>query len=526
MKTLFTILAIGKTYAIYSIQLINDILTKTNHDVFISTDCPEYFSLNERVIIKHIDLDKDKNKKNNSFNYNLKYYCFENLPEKYDIIIYLDCDTKLTLWNDINFENYINFQWDRGYNFIGTRINANLNYHLFNHEKTGIDLFSHKIEAYEIKSDTINKNWLDAGMPSEHYFIMKYNKEQMDIFCKTWKNFNKIMQDKNNETTWGDAFEIGISAREAGYVLSSANCAGIDNSFEIEFNGNKKMCVKLSCNWCNSDELKNRLLSQFDVKKTSLKFVDKDYHMIVYFNYINETPELNKSAIIFPQEPTWSGNHQKTFNGIPNLTIYGYDINKYTFDCKFKESPAYMFYGGRGEKEWTHELNMMNFDKTKAICSTVSIVGLNYESYAEGCLYPMRIQLIQSLLHLPFIDFYGGWVKQEIDNKLDIIKPYKFCLTIENSNENNYVSEKFYDCILTNTIPIYFGCKNIKNLWPENGYILLENISTSYVSEQLTYIYENYDEIYNNLIPELLKMKERYFQEFNLLKIIEKEIYV
>ena len=34
-------------------------------------------------------------------------------------------------------------------------------------------------------------------------------------------------------------------------------------------------------------------------------------------------------------------------------------------------------------------------------------------------------------------------------------------------------------------------CKNIKNVWPENGYILLENITQFYVLDQLNYIYES-----------------------------------
>ena len=429
------------------------------------------------------------------------------------------------MWNNKAFEQHINYIWGNGYNFIGTRLNATLNYHLFNYEKNGCDMMAHKITAYGLNSKTIDKTWLNAPMPSEHYFIMKYDKEKIDTFCKTWKNFNIIMQDSCNENTWADAFEIGISAKEAGYVMSNANSNGIPNCIKLRFNGNKIIRVKLLCNWTSSIKLTQRLLSQFDCdKKTNFHFVDKDYHIIVYFNYITEIPEPNSYALLFPQEPTWSGNHQKIFEGIKNLTVYGYDINNYTFDCDFKESPAYMFYGGRGEPEWSYEIKNTDFYKTKSICSTVSNVGLNQESYIEGCLYPQRIHLIQSLLHLHFIDFYGGWVKQEINNKLDIIKPYKFCLTIENSNEKNYISEKFYDCILTNTIPIYFGCKNIKNVWPENGYILLENITQFYVLDQLNYIYENQDEIYNKLLPELLKIKNRYFNEFNIIKIIERTV--
>ena len=92
-------------------------------------------------------------------------------------------------------------------------------------------------------------------------------------------------------------------------------------------------------------------------------------------------------------------------------------------------------------------------------------------------------------------------------------------ICIENTNEKNYISEKFYDCILTNTIPIYFGCKNVEEIWPENGYINIEDINNiDSIVSQLKLINDNVDLYYNNMFPELLKMKKRYFSEFNLLK--------
>jgi hypothetical protein len=79
---------------------------------------------------------------------------------------------------------------------------------------------------------------------------------------------------------------------------------------------------------------------------------------------------------------------------------------------------------------------------------------------------------------------------------------------------------------LTNTIPIYFGCSNIKDYWPENNFILLDNITDhQYVTDKLQWINENCDELYDKMLPNILKMKDRYFEEFNLLKKIKKEIY-
>jgi len=291
--------------------------------------------------------------------------------------------------------------------------------------------------------------------------------------------------------------------------------------------------IKLSSNWASSQDLTSRLVSQFATSTSDLtvEFVyDDSYDLIVYFNHVTEYPLTD--SILLPQEPSWSGNHQKTFSGYKNMTVYGYDKNLYTLDCNFVEYVALMFYGGRGPSSegwnnWSYN-NLKNkvFEKSLNICSTVSNLGLNWKEFPDSCLYKQRNTLIQNLTSTSFIDFYGGWegaknLKGTANKKYDILSNYKFCLTIENSNEKNYVSEKFYDCILTNTIPIYYGCKNIKDLWPENGYFLLDNIENEFdVKKLITYINDNSESIYNEMLPELLKMKERYFNQFNPLKKI------
>lgn len=299
--------------------------------------------------------------------------------------------------------------------------------------------------------------------------------------------------------------------------------------------------IKVTCNWSSNQEIKKRLIDQFgnDEILSTVDIVSDgdDYDVLIAFGYITETPINNKPIFVFPQEPTWSGGHQKYFNDINNIKVFGFDVNNYSPTNVIIDSIAYMFYGGRGPWEegdefWNYN-NIINLDvnKTKGICSFVSNRGLNEESFPEKCLYKQRTDLVSlNYNKLSFIDFYG-WgnyenLKPHVGKKWDSLKDYKFCLSIENSNERNYISEKFYDCILSNTIPIYYGCLNIKEYWPETGYILLDNITDyEYLNDKLNWINDNKDEIYNQMLPDLLKMKERYFDEFNIIKKIKNEYY-
>ena len=297
--------------------------------------------------------------------------------------------------------------------------------------------------------------------------------------------------------------------------------------------------IKTTCNWSSSQEVIQRLVTQFKLSDSHIKDIafvaDGDYDINLVFGYITESLN-NKPTLLFPQEPSWSGSHPKMFNGINNIKVFGFDRFNYSPQDVAIETVAHMFYGGRGPWEegfdfWNYN-NLINshFPKTKDFCSFVSNRGLGEQSYPEHCLYGDRVALVQNLSHkLPFVDFYG-W--GEIDNlkpfartKYDAIKDYKFCLTIENSRENYYISEKFYDCILTNTIPIYYGCKNIKDYWPESCYFILDSITDhNYVLETLTWIYNNRDKLYKQLLPSIIKMKTKYFNDFNLITKILKEI--
>ena len=55
----------------------------------------------------------------------------------------------------------------------------------------------------------------------------------------------------------------------------------------------------------------------------------------------------------------------------------------------------------------------------------------------------------------------------EIENKYDILNQYKYCLIIENSILSNLVTEKLFDSIQANCIPIYFGANRVRYLFSD-----------------------------------------------------------
>lgn len=281
--------------------------------------------------------------------------------------------------------------------------------------------------------------------------------------------------------------------------------------------------IKISANYDTSKNLTDRLISQFktpDINLDNIQFVyDESYDIIVFFNHVTEIVPLNKKGYIFPHEPSWSGSHQKY--GIPeNVIMFGFTDNIYSNNNKI--SIAHTFYGGRGP--WVDSLdfwcysNLENLITSKNKNISSSITELK-EDYGSTCLYPIRYKINKMISTLNFIDYYGGGDCSP--KRKDSLINYRFNIAIENEYQDNWITEKFYDSILTDTIPIYYGCKNIKEIYPEDGYIIINDINNlDEIKDLLIYVDKNSEKIYKEKIENVKKIKQKYFKENNLLKKI------
>jgi len=60
-------------------------------------------------------------------------------------------------------------------------------------------------------------------------------------------------------------------------------------------------------------------------------------------------------------------------------------------------------------------------------------------------------------------------------SKFPLFETFQFSIAIENSRQKNYFTEKLCDCLVTKTIPIYFGCPNIHEYFDTTGWIILDS---------------------------------------------------
>ena len=71
------------------------------------------------------------------------------------------------------------------------------------------------------------------------------------------------------------------------------------------------------------------------------------------------------------------------------------------------------------------------------------------------------------------VDVFGRGVRDFAD-KWDVIAPYKYHLAIENSSYPDYWTEKLADAFLGGAYPIYFGCPNVYDYFPEDALTVID----------------------------------------------------
>ena len=94
--------------------------------------------------------------------------------------------------------------------------------------------------------------------------------------------------------------------------------------------------------------------------------------------------------------------------------------------------------------------------------------------------------------------YYPSW----LETKIELFTDSSHHITIENSQNKNYFTEKLIDCFMSYTIPIYWGCPNISDYFNPDGIIffenedklddILNNLSETDYSSRIKAIEENY----------------------------------
>jgi hypothetical protein len=241
----------SEIYTTFAKRLVDDVINKTPYDIMVSTNRPELFDSvqkSERIIINGCEMGNHKTHVA-VFNQLLKFYAIKNIDSKYDWVLYLDCDAGFTSNVDVSvIEEYIDNIELEGFDMSATRTNATYEYAEQEFlETTDFDawpkpLFNNKFRFYGIHPE-----WKGAKLPSEHILLLKNNDKlskmatHFEDFCTQFET-----QQPDNVITYDmEAFEIGVSAHLAGYIVRDMSWGQQNEIFKVGFNANNWEKVKI-----------------------------------------------------------------------------------------------------------------------------------------------------------------------------------------------------------------------------------------------------------------------------------------
>lgn len=163
------------------------------------------------------------------------------------------------------------------------------------------------------------------------------------------------------------------------------------------------------------------------------------------------------------------------------------------------------------------------YDELKKINSveknkTLSIIVSN-KNFTKG--HRKRLDFLKKLKESfgNNIDIFGiGF--NEINDKWDAIAPYKYHICIENSSLENYWTEKLSDAFLGMSYPIYYGCTNIHDYFPNNSLSTIDISNPEEAIEKIKSIIEI--EVYEKSKFSIQKARNLILEEYQLFPMLTK----
>lgn len=132
-----------------------------------------------------------------------------------------------------------------------------------------------------------------------------------------------------------------------------------------------------------------------------------------------------------------------------------------------------------------------------------------FKQMTNGHVMRQKLHYKQEQIVVPrdfYISRHGG-VENAFNNRVlgDSKNPLfesQFHVCIENSTQKNFFTEKLVDCLITKTVPIYWGCENIDIFFNTKGFLVVNdlkgiidacnNLTPNTYNSMLEYVEENY----------------------------------
>jgi hypothetical protein len=303
----------------------------------------------------------------------------------------------------------------------------------------------------------------------------------------------------------------------------------------------EKIKLKFSSFWDSAEANNTRVEYNWGTLPPCFELTaGNDYDFLIVLNHSHEMcSSPREKNIAVTMEPTWSVNSLENLNDYckyiitSDKKIKGENV-RYTHSFLFthdsrNNSDTQNLYGPTVEEYLSDDCFPEGVDSPE-YPKKMSYMVANHGALAgapqrPASTYFIRESLLAKILDSDLdIDIYGkGWsindsrYKGAPPLKRDALKNYKYSICIENSCEDLYISEKFFDAFLNNCVPVYYGCKTVKSAYNENAFITFDAASENAIKILKDII----EQPISHRLSAIKECKNDYFTKYNLLKYLE-----
>ena len=224
-----------------------------------------------------------------------------------------------------------------------------------------------------------------------------------------------------------------------------------------------KTSLKILCNFDTTSGIHEKWSKMLGSNHPFVLTEDRpDYWVIINKPPENAVFDKDRTIVMGMEPDTFSGGRWQWF-GEKSDYLFFLDEN-YINNCEWWLKNTY-----------DQLISEPEVEKTKDISAVVS----SQYSYPG---HKLRIDFLKELEKEVDIDIFGWDNAQGLKNhrgplpngKDDGLRPYRYTFAAENSQRENYVTEKLYDAILSECLCFYWGCPNVLEHFPKECLISLD----------------------------------------------------
>jgi len=275
-------------------------------------------------------------------------------------------------------------------------------------------------------------------------------------------------------------------------IYEGFNVESCSNSIVNKIDFERKVRVKMLCNWCSSETLCRRwsnmceepLLFRWKNIEITWENENIDYYVIINKAQDGEYYEPCKT-IVFQMEP-WISDHSKPW-GVKSWGEWAVPDEKKFLAVRGRHNDCWN--NAFWELEMTLNeilsLDVSKIDKKNVLSTMCSskyfdeghILRIDFLKYVEKRMKEFekpdfKLDIYNWDNNHHFENYRGGL--DHYVNKSKGVVPYKYYFMVENNFEENFITEKLWEPILCETLVFYYGCPNVSTYINPLAYVQLD----------------------------------------------------